>query len=85
MEKYKKFLTEQLKFKDYVFLTDDEKKIKNQGKAEWLTGKITAKKFRKASVKENTREDILKKIDSDIISLGNFKNIEVYEGEIRFN
>ncbi len=66
MDKYSKFLEEQLKLKKYTLLPDDEKKIKNQGKAEWITGKITAKKFRKASVKENTRKDILEKIQKSI-------------------
>ena len=60
------YLAQQLKYREYALTAEDKKKIENQGKAEWITSKLTLKKFRKSSVKDSTRTDILNKVQRSI-------------------
>lgn len=52
-------------FPEYAVTEEDEGKIKKD-KAQWITGKLLRKKFRKAKVADSTREDILHKIKTSI-------------------
>lgn len=52
-------------FPEYAISPEDEKKI-SQDRTQWMAGKLTLKKFRKAKVAEKTKEDILQKIRMSI-------------------
>lgn len=55
-----------LRFPQYSESTEDQKLIKSEGMAHFITGKLLRKKFRKAKVADNTREDVQKKVELSI-------------------
>ncbi len=69
-------------FPEYIVSPEDEEKIKHD-RAQWMAGKLTLKKFRKAKVTEKTKLDILQKIRMSvkenkpihlIVCLGGYKH-----------
>lgn len=68
MNKYNDYLRKLLTiFPTYKLAIDDEKKIEKEGLSKWISAKLVANKFRKATLSDITRQDIYQKVTSSVI------------------